>query len=343
MSMPRLGRRETILALVCVALAGGALLLALLEPGPALTGWLGAAVFVQAIPAGGLILLLMMRLIRGKWTDDLCGPAVAASTLWPLATLAFLPVLIGMGAIYPWIAHAPESAFAQVWLSPIFFALRTIGWFALFAVLAWRTLSSEISEAFASFALVALVICASFVAVDWLMSLDPGFASSGFGLQILALEICTALAVMILLRLADGSPRNPGVLGGLLLTLLLLWAYFQFLPFFITWSGNLPPATGWYLARADAGWVIALSCAAGLGGVPLFALLAPEVRKSPRWLGWLAASVVAGKGIEFAWFALPGKGVIAVLAYTLALAGLGGMTALVLLTREPVSQAGDPA
>ena len=342
MIMPRLDRRETMFALVCVALAAGALLLALLDTRSALTGWLGAAVFVQAIPTGGLILLLMMRLIRSKWRDDLRGPAVAASALWPLAALVFLPVLIGMGAIYPWLAHAPESAFAQIWLNPIFFALRTIGWFALFAVLAWRTLGSEISEGFASVALIALVLYASLVAVDWLMSLDPAFASSGFGLQILAFEISTALAVMILLRLAQGAPRSPGVLGGLLLTLLLLWAYFQFLPFFISWSGNLPPATGWYLARADAGWVIALSCAAGLGGVPLFALLAPEVRKSPRWLGWLAASVVAGKAIEFAWFALPGKGAIAVLAYALALAGLGGLATIALLAQN-LGLTGDPA
>ena len=332
-----------MIALVCVVLAAGGLLLALLEPGPALTGWLGAAVFVQTIPTGGLIFLLMMRFIRGKWIEDLRAPAVAASKLWLLGALAFVPVLIGMQAIYPWFRSAPETAFARLWLSPVFFALRTIGWFALIAVLAWRTRGREISEGFASFALIALVLYASFVAVDWLMSLDTGFASSGFGLQILALEMCTALAVLILLRLASGSPRNPGVLGGLLLTLLLLWAYFQFLPFFISWSGNLPPATGWYLARANVGWVIALSCAAALGGVPLFALLAPEVRKSPRWLALLSFSVLLGKAIEFAWFALPGKGALAVLAYGLALAGLGGMAALALVTRQPVSQTADPA
>lgn len=342
MRIPSLDRRETRPALACGALALGALLLALLDPGAALTGWLGAAVFVQALPTGALILLLMMRLIRGKWADDLRAPAVVASALWPLAALAFLPVLIGMGAIYPWLAHPPESAFARVWLSPVFFALRTIGWFTLFAFVAQRSLGSEISEGFASVALIALVLYASFVAVDWLMSLDPAFASSGFGLQILALEICTALAVMILVRLAQGAPRNPGVLGGLLLTLLLLWAYFQFLPFFISWSGNLPPPAGWYLARADAGWVIALACAAVLGGVPLFALLAPEVRKSPRWLGWLSASVVAGKGIEFAWFALPGKGTVAVAAYALALAGLGGIATLGLRWRTQGWRTGAP-
>ena len=110
---------------------------------------------------------------------------------------------------------------------------------------------------------------------------------------------------MILLRLAAGRPRHTGVLGGLLLTLLLLWAYFQFMPFLIVWSGNLPDGVGWYLARRSSGWVAAIVAAAVLGGVPLFALFAPQVRQSPRWLGWCAMAVLAGKaaGMVTAWVA----------------------------------------
>ncbi len=154
------------------------------------------------------------------------------------------------------------------------------------------------------------------------MSLDPDFASSGFGLQLLALGICTAFAVMLSMRLAAGAPRHPGVLGGLLLTLLLLWAYFQFMPFFVSWSGNLPSTAGWYLARATPGWNAALALAAALGGIPLFALFSPEVRRSPAWLGRLARMVLAGKAIEFAWLAIPGRGTVAVVSFALSLAAL---------------------
>jgi len=110
---------------------------------------------------------------------------------------------------------------------------------------------------------------------------------------------------------------------------LLLWAYFQFMPFLIVWSGNLPDNVGWYAVRESTGAVAAMAAAALLGGVPLFALLAPEVRNSSRSLGLCAISVLAGKAVEFAWLALPGLGLLAIMSWLLTLAGLGCFAAAV--------------
>jgi hypothetical protein len=314
-------RGERSLALAGAIGAAAALLLAVIDPRAALTGWLGAAAFAVGLPAGALILLLMMHLIAGKWEEDLRGPARLLGTLWPLAALAFAPVLVGMAAIYPWFGALPHSAFAGVWLHPLFFAARTAGWIAFGWFAAGRA-AAPMSEGFAAGLLIAAVLAANFVGGDWLMTLDPKFASSGFGLQVISFDVTSALATMILLRLAAGRPRHPRVLGGLLLTVLLLWAYFQFMPFLIVWSGNLPDGVGWYALRESGGAVAALMVAALLGGVPLFALLAPEVRHSSRWLGVCAASALVGKAVEFAWLALPGAGGLAVVAWLLALAGL---------------------
>ena len=318
--------------------AVAALLLALVDPRAALTGWLGAAAFVAGLAEGALILLLMLALIAGRWREDLRGPARLLGALWPLAALAFVPVLAGMATIYPWFGAPPHSAFAGVWLNPLFFAARTIGWFVLGWFVAARALG-EVSEGFAAGMLIALVLATNFVASDWLMTLDPEFASSGFGLQVIFFDVCGALAAMILLRLAGGPPRHTGVLGGLLLTLLLLWAYIQFMPFLIIWSGNLPGSVGWYLARRGTGWVAAIVIASLLGGAPLFALFAPQVRESRRWLGLCAAAVLVGKAIEFCWLALPGRGPLALLAWLLALAGLGCLTLASLLRAARLAEA----
>ena len=313
-------------AVACVA----ALLLALVDPRAALTGWLASASLVAGLPAGALMLVLMMALIAGRWREDLRGPARLLGALWPLAGLAFLPVLIGMAAIYPWFGAAPHSAFAGFWLNPLFFAARTIGWFALGWFVAARA-NGEVSEGFAAGMLIALVLGDNFVGSDWLMTLDPKFASSGFGLQVISFDTTSALAAMILLRLAAGRPRHAGVLGGLLLTLLLLWAYFQFMPFLIIWSGNLPENVGWYVARESTASVVGIVVAALLGGVPLFALLAPQVRRSPRWLGLCSVAVLAGKAIEFAWLALPGRGWLVLPAWLLSLAGLVCLAAYIVM------------
>ena len=331
-------RGERRVAAVGAIIAIAALLLVLANSGAALTGWLAAAAFVAGLPAGALMLLLMMRLIAGKWTEDLRGPARLLGALWPLGALAFLPVLIGMAAIYPWFGAPPHSAFAGVWLNPVFFAARTVGWFALGWFVAARA-AGEVSEGFAAGLLIALVLGDNFIGSDWLMTLDPKFASSGFGLQVISFGMTSALAAMVLLRLAAGGPRHPGVLGGLLLTLLLLWAYFQFMPFLIIWSGNLPDGVGWYLARRSTGWVAATVAASVLGGVPLFALFAPQVRTSRRWLGLCAVAVLAGKAIEFAWLALPGRGPLTVLAWLLTLAGLGCLALAALLRAARLAEA----
>jgi hypothetical protein len=331
-------RTEPWLAAVGAIAAVAALLLALVNPRDALTGWLGAASFLAGLPAGALALLLMMAMISGKWHEDLRGPARLLGALWPLAALAFVPVLAGMAAIYSWFGASPHSAFAGVWLNPLFFAMRTIAFLALGWFVAARA-QGRIGEGFAAGMLIALVLAVNFVGSDWLMTLDPAFASSGFGLQVLSLDMTSALAAMILLRLAAGPPRYTGVLGGLLLTLLLLWAYFQFMPFLIIWSGNLPESVAWYLARRGAGWVAAIATAGVLGGVPLFALFAPQVRESPRWLGWCAASVLVGKAIEFAWLALPGRGGLAVLAWLAALAGHACLALATLLRAARLAEA----
>ena len=320
--------RERWLGLGGVGALAAALVCAAIWPRAALTGWLGAAVVVQAIPTGAVTLLAMMRLIRGEWEVELRPVCEAGAALWPLAAAAFVPVLIGMGAIYDWQRHPPASAFAAAWLGYIPFALRTIAWFVALAMIARSQAGRQASERASIVALVVLTIGGSLVAIDWLMSLDPGFHSSAFGLQLLTLEVGAAFMVLLIARLLAGPPpARPQVLGGLLLTLLLLWFYFQFLTYLIAWSANLPDSAGWYLRRATGGWGAATAAWSLLGLLPLAALLLRPVRTAARRL--IAASGVAlfGKVLEFAWLAIPGLGWPAVLAYCLAIAGFACLVA----------------
>ncbi|HKT85209.1 MAG TPA: hypothetical protein VJQ77_03875 [Novosphingobium sp.] len=308
------GLLSTGAAILCIAIA----------PHEALTGWLAAAVMVQAVPLGGLVLLAMMRLIPGPWEEELRFPCEAAAGLWVLAALAFLPVLIGVGVIYDWPGASPGTAFQEVWLGLLPFALRTLLWFVALALIARSQVGGRASQGASALALVVMTFGTSLLAVDWLMSIGTQFNSSGFGLQVFALEMCVAYTVIVLLRLIHPpAPRSPGVLGALLLLFLLVWVYFQSMPYLVIWSGNLPDGAQWYLDRSYGGWVWALYAIGALGFLPLLALLLPQVRGSPRALAYAAIFALAGKVLEFAWFAVPGRGGMAVLAYLFALGGLG--------------------
>ena len=292
---------------------------------PVLTGWMAAAFAFQSVPAGALCLQAMMRLIPGRWGEELRLTCEAGVLLTPLAGAAFLPVVLGMGWIYPWVSHPPDVAFQQLWLAPLPFAMRTILWFALIFVTGWLMRRRVRTGIVATATVIVFPLLGSLVGIDWLLSLTPSFASSAFGLQMLILMVTIAFAALLLLRLAAGTPpRRLWVLGGVLLTLMLLWAYLQFLPFFIVWSGNLPPGASWYLTRANPGWGAATIAFSVLGGVPLLLLIAlPAARRDPRWLSALCVLVLAGKLIELAWFALPGCGLAGVLAYAGSCGALG--------------------
>jgi hypothetical protein len=301
---PPVHRRLLALGLAACALA---LLAAFVAPAPALRAWLAALLAWSAVPIGAVGLLLMMRLIPGAWHAELGLHAEAAGLLLPLVALCLLPVLLGMGSIYPWVRDPPANAFQSTYLAPWFFALRSLAWLALLHLLAFAGIGRRPSEGRAAAGLVAFTLLGSLVAIDWAMSPDPHFHASGFALYWLGCQFTIATAALVLAAATlPRRPRRAGLHGGLLLTMLLLWAYLAFLQYLILWSGNLPVGIVWYMPRAIHGWGWVLALYAALGGAPMLLLLLTPMRRDPRVLAWCAAAVLAGKALEAAWLVLPG-------------------------------------
>ena len=320
--MPPLSRPRLLLS-AGIFLSAMGLILGLVLPG-AMPGWLGAAVLFSAIPAGATYLVLMMRLIPGAWGEDLRLSAETASLLTPWSILAFMPVLFALGAIYPWMHGARLTGLQQVMLNPAGFTAVTIVRFAALLWASWRMRSRRSTRATAAASLVILPLLATLTAFVWLLSLEPAFTSSAFGLEFLGREFAMAFAALILLRLSIGSrPPRLGVIGGVFLSIVLFWAYIEFLSFFINWSGNSPDGARWYLLRGQGGSGLAAIVCATLGGLVLVALLFGRVRKSPLLLRFCAAAVIGGKVCEMAWIALPGFDPPSIGCYLVSSIGLG--------------------
>jgi hypothetical protein len=283
-----------------------ALVAAALLSGPAWRAWLGAAFLWASAPIGALALLMIMRLVPGDWSEEL-GPFMEAQVLLlPLGALLIAPVLVEAGRIYAWTHEAGTTAFRAAYLSGPMFVGRTVLWFAvLFALGFLLVVRNRRSTLVACIGLVLVPTLGTFIAVDWLLSLQADFASSGFGLYVLEIQMLTALALMLAaLGLSGRTIRRPGILGGLLLCLLLLWSYFAFMHFVITWSDNLPPGVRWYQQRGG-GWGLVMWAVAASRLVPTFLLFFQTVRRSPRMLMALSVAVVLGSVLETAWLALP--------------------------------------
>ena len=239
----------------------------------------------------------------------------------------FLPVLLHP-QLYPWFGQPQSTAFRTAWFNPVFFEARTIAWLAALGV-AGRAIAAgrPVSKTAACLGLMAFFILGTAVLTDWLASLDPRYSTSGFGLYVIALQFASALAMAI----AAGRPGETHRAGALLMTLMLLWAYFSFMQYFIPWSGNLPAALEWYKARQQGVWPWLMAAIVACRLPALFALFFRSVRHSRRWMVGLAAVVLFGSTLEFAWLALPGSGAGPVQAVLYALSAAGGLA----LARPP--------
>jgi len=298
--------------------------------------WLAASLFWSAIPVGAVGLLMLMRLVPGAWDFELQALTEAACLLQPLVWLLHLPLLLALGQLFVWTHAEPENAFQSVYLAPGFFVLRTLAWFAFLALMTWLLVfSRRAAFAVSTTGLMVYVLLSSLMAVDWLMSLDPKFHSSGFGLYWLAIQMGTALAWLIAARLSAGRrSRQPGLLAALLLTSLLLWAYLAFMQFFILWSGNLPVGVAWYQARGGVLGDALLWAMAILQGLPLLLLMLPPVSGNRKVVLGLAGLAFLGKAVEIAWIVIPpvgADGLRTLLWFAVMLCGQGAVFVMAMI------------
>ena len=289
-------------------------------------------VFWAGITLGSLALLMLQHLTGGAWGVVIRRVLEASTRTLPLMVVLFVPILFGARHIYIWTANVKFVDVIQNkidrYLNMQFFTVRAIAYFALWSVLAlllnWlslkqdRTAESKCGKQMRMLSgpgLGLFVITVTFAAIDWVMSLDPSWSSTIFGLIFVASWTMSALAFTILAMawLSQREPMNAVVrpahfhdLGNLTLTLVMLWTYFAFSQYLIIWSGNLPEETTWYVARKHGGWgAIALGIAILQFAFPFLILLSRAAKKSARKLALLALLILAMRALDVIWLIEP--------------------------------------
>jgi len=292
----------------------GAVLLALAVLGwlvdPVLfwAAYLAAWWFAMGIALGGLANVWIHNLTGGQWGVAVRDSQLAFARAIPLLALLFVPLLLAGGALYPWAANAAEGAarwegelsaawFKSAWLSPGFFAARSVACLAIWVVLerVSRAPAYATSRPWSAAALLIYWATASLAAIDWLMSLMPTWYSTAFPALAVTGQMLGGFAAGALaatLR-AKGSRRVYRHLGNLLLVYVLCWAYIAYTQYLIIWAEDLPHEIGWYVARFDSGWMaVARVLAIFHFFVPLVVLLWRDAKEAPLVLGTLALGLL---------------------------------------------------
>src|SRR5215813_180994 len=291
-------------------------------------------IFWTGITLGSLALLSLQHLTGGAWGLVIRRVLEASTRTLPLVIILFVPIALGLKHIYPWTSSelmgrtAALQGKAAHYLKPSLFVLRAAIYFAIWFVLAWflnrwslqqdREPSRGVRrrmQMLSGPALVLFVLTVTFASIDWVMSLDPTWSSTIFGLIFVAAWAMSALAFTIVVTswLSNREPMDRVMqpshfhdLGNLTLTLVMLWTYFSFSQYLIIWSGNLPEETVWYVARKHGGWgVIAIAIVILQFAFPFLVLLSRAAKKSSDRLASLAVLILLMRFVDAVWLIEP--------------------------------------
>lgn len=291
-------------------------------PEYALRGWLLGFIFWGGIGIGCLGVLMLQYLTGGAWGIVIRRILEAGTRTLPLIILMFVPLALGVTRLYEW-THLPADDYTVIhrgaYMTPMWWIIRAAIYFALFGVMVYllnkwsaeqdkcdiyedsAKLLSTMSR-FSGPTMVIYALVVTFAVVDWVMTLDPHWFSTIWGLLFVAgwALSCFCFSVTLLAFLVDKAPmkdiltkRHFHDLGKLMLALVMVWAYFNFSQFLIIWSGNIPEETGWYLTRMKGAWgwmgigLILLHFA-----FPYLVLLQQDFKRRPKLLASIAVFIL---------------------------------------------------
>ncbi len=326
----------------------------------ALFSYLVAFVTWLAIVLGTLILLGTFHASNARWPVVLRRYLETVASTLPVFVVLFAPIVAGMKRLFPWVdPRGYEGELARVvqhraaWLNPRFFLVRAAVYFAVWIVVAqllraWSVRQDEAGgvaltarqRRLGAGSLPFLALTLAFASFDWMMSLDPRFYSTMFGVYWFAGGFMSAFAMAIIAAtLTRADPAGFGhfmnldhfhSLGKFLLAFVAFWGYVAFSQFMLIWIANIPEEVPWYILRIDRGWAwVGALLAIGHFFVPFFLLLQRRITRNPRALSWVAAWLLLMQWIDLYWVVMPhlhADGPRPWLFDVTAFVGVGGVT-----------------
>ena len=299
--------------------------------------YLLAICFWTSVSLGALFFIAIQHLTRSGWSVVVRRIAEIFAVSVMINAVTFVPILVGLmfgqSSLYIWndatLSATDELIRNKVpYLNAPFFVVRTIGYFAVLIYLArrlWLESSrqdlsgvSELSLRMEKLSAPTLLLCAltvTFAAIDWVLSLDPHWFSSIFGIYFFSGSMVAFLAALTLT--VDLLQRRFGLLpmvhtkhrhdlGKLLFGFNCFWAYIAFSQYLLVWYANIPEETTWFQARQSGGWgTISLVLVIGHFVLPFLGLMPRRMKENPQILAAWSVVLLLMHATDLYWLIFP--------------------------------------
>jgi len=294
-----------------------------------LVGYMG----VLGIALGALFFTMVQHITRAGWGISVRRLAENIAGALPVLLLLFVPVVIGFKHIYHhWAGHpSPDDLVLKgkaSYLNETFFFVRVAIYFTIWIGLAtyFRRSSMKQDETgdpaislrlsrVAAPGLLLFALSITFAAFDWIMSIDPHWFSTIFGITYFAGGYMAFFAFTILMARWLGSrgylreainTEHYHDLGKLMFAFVVFWTYTNFSQYMLIWYANLPEETNWFADRMTGGWgAIGTVLVFGHFFIPFAFLMSRHVKRNPIALSAGAIFLLVIHCIDMQFLILP--------------------------------------
>jgi hypothetical protein len=332
--------------------------------------------YFMSLGLGGIFFASLQWLTGAMWSAPIRRLSEAFAAYLPVVLITFLILYFGIHQLYSW-SH-PEHVQGDLilegkagYLNTGFFMIRNV-----LAILIWiffsrkmigNSIAQDVTQDYALTVqnrtlapafLLLFGVTFTMASFDLLMSLDPHWFSTMFGVYCFAGLFYSILASICLLALyLNSTGKLTGIvndnhfhdLGKFMFAFTVFWAYIAFSQFMLIWYANLPEETGYYLTRLHGNWIwVSAFLVFGKFMIPFFFLLPRSAKRNPRILMMMGIFMLVAQWIDVMWMIQPEffkEGPVfgwTEIGVTLGFLGLFGLAVSRFLTQNNVVAIGDP-
>ncbi len=303
------------------------------DPDRFFRSYLVAFTFTCALGLGAFFFVMIQFLSGSAWSVTMRRIMENLMLTLPLGALLFVPVAFGLHHLYSWtntdLVQSSEALRAKSnFLVPKMFIARTYGYFLLWSIWVFAIYRQSVKQdgqrsvrqmriasRWSASGLLLVFLIGTLAAYDWLMSVEPSWYSTIFGLYYLADGAVLFFSVVILVCLGfrkAGVLKNAiGVehyhdLGKWLFAMSCFYTYMAFSQFLLIWYANIPEETSFYRHRMPGTWLyISLSLPFIRFFIPFFVLLSRRAKRNLKVVGFMAAYSLVAVYLDMYWVVMP--------------------------------------
>lgn len=293
------------------------------------------------IVLGGMIFLLIQHVFRAGWSVVVRRPAEAVVSCVPIMALLALPILIpimmGDNTLYIWTndawvdgdaAHMPAKQIVfEKFLNKEFFLVRVAIYFGMWLLMSRLLVGASTRqdsdgdirhtrrmEMRSAPGILAFALTLTFAGFDLLMSLDPHWFSTIWGIYLFAGSMTSFMSLLAILTIwiqSKGGLKFVNSehfhdIGKLMFGFVVFFGYIGFSQFLLIWYANIPEETIFYLHRLEGNWsYFSVLLLFGHFVIPFLGLLSRHVKRHKPSLMFWAFWLLAVHFVDMYWIVMP--------------------------------------